>query len=158
MSKESLIASNKKAYHEYFIEEDLEVGIVLTGTEIKSIRSGKASLKESYIRIRNGELFLYGMHIAPYEQGNRYNVDAIRERKLLAHKKQIRSFSHKVDTDGMTIVPLKIYLDERGRAKLKIALAKGKKLYDKRASIKERDEKRKIGQIIKNKGRNYTER
>ncbi|MDR0886996.1 MAG: SsrA-binding protein SmpB [Clostridiales Family XIII bacterium] len=147
--KYRLIANNKKARHEYFIEDTLEVGIVLTGTEIKAIRDSKASLKESYIRVRDNQLVIYGMHIAPYDFGNRYNVDSMRERRLLAHKKEIARLDREVSATGMAIVPLKLYLDEKGLAKLSIAVARGKKLYDKRDTLKARDEKRNIDRLMK---------
>ncbi len=134
-----LVANNKKARHDYFIEETYEAGIVLTGTEIKSVRAGKVSIKESYAKIERGELFLYGMNISPYEQGNRFNVDPLRPRKLLLHKKEIMKLVGSLKLDGLTLVPLTMYLDENGRAKVEIALARGKKNYDKRESIARRD-------------------
>ena len=120
-----IVSQNKKAYHDYFIEDTYEAGIELKGTEIKSIRKGSANLKDSYIRIKNGEAFLEGMHIAPYEQGNIFNHDETRERKLLLHKSEIKKLSDKVKLKGYTIVPLSMYLS-KGRAKMEIALAKGK--------------------------------
>ena len=127
-----LVANNKKAYHDYFIEETYEAGIVLTGTEIKSIRAGKVSIKESYAKIENGEMIVYGMNISPYEQGNRFNVDPLRPRKLLLHKQEIRKLIGYTTLKGLTIVPLTVYINEDGRAKMEIAVARGKKLYDKR--------------------------
>ncbi len=141
-----LVANNKKARHDYFIEETYEAGIVLTGTEIKSVRAGKVSLKESYCRIRNGEMFIYGMNISPYEQGNIFNVDSRRDRKLLLHKQEIRKIGQSMTLDGLTIVPLDMYMNEDGRAKLTIAVARGKKLYDKRESIAKADAKRRMEQ------------
>ncbi|AMJ41961.1 SsrA-binding protein SmpB [Anaerotignum propionicum] len=136
-----LIAQNKKAYHDYFIEEVFQAGISLVGTEVKSLRAGKCSLKESFIRIENEEAFIYNMHISPYEQGNIFNKDPLRVRRLLLHKNQIRKISQESQIAGYTIVPLKVYLD-RSLVKIDIALAKGKKLYDKRETISKNDQKR----------------
>ena len=143
MSKEAmkLVANNKKAYHDYFIEEKFECGIVLHGTEVKSLRMGKCSIKESYIRVENGELFAYGMNISPYEMGNIFNKDPLRPKKLLVHKHEINRIDIGVSREGYTIVPLQVYFKD-GRAKLEIALAKGKKLYDKRADIAKKDARR----------------
>ena len=141
MAKEKgtkLIANNKKAFHDYFIEETFEAGIVLAGTEVKSLRTGKCSIKESFLRIENGEMLIYGMHISPYEKGNIFNKDPLRTRKLLLHKEEIRKLAGKVQEKGYALVPLKVYFKD-SRAKVEIALAKGKKLYDKRASIAEKD-------------------
>ena len=137
-----LVANNKKAYHDYFIEETYEAGIVLTGTEIKSVRQGKVSIKESYAKIEKGELILYGMNISPYEQGNRYNVDPLRPRKLLLHKQEIRKLIGYTTMKGLTLVPLRMYINEEGRAKVPIAVARGKKNYDKRDAIAKRDPQR----------------
>ena len=139
-----MLAVNKSARHDYFIEEVFEAGLVLTGTEIKSLRQGKTSLGESYARMIDGELFIIGMNIKPYEQGNRYNVDPMRPRKLLLHKKELSMMYQETKREGLTIVPLNIYLNDRGFAKMEIALAKGKKLYDKRDSIAERDAERRM--------------
>ncbi|WP_312046736.1 SsrA-binding protein SmpB [Anaerotignum sp.] len=136
-----LIAQNKKAYHDYFIEEVFQAGISLVGTEVKSLRAGKCSLKESFIRIENEEALIYNMHISPYEQGNIFNKDPLRVRRLLLHKDQIRKISQESKVAGYTIVPLKVYLD-RSLVKIDIALAKGKKLYDKRDTISKNDQKR----------------
>ena len=136
-----LIAQNKKAYHDYFIEEVFQAGISLVGTEVKSLRAGKCSLKESFIRIENVEAFIYNMHISPYEQGNIFNKDPLRVRRLLLHKNQIRKIAQESQVAGYTIVPLKLYLD-RSLVKLDIALAKGKKLYDKRDTIAKNDQRR----------------
>ena len=144
-----LIANNKKAYHDYFIEETYEAGIVLTGTEIKSVRQGKVSIKESYAKIENSEMILYGMNISPYEQGNRYNVESLRPRKLLLHKQEIRKLIGYTTMKGLTLVPLKMYINEEGRAKVEIAVARGKKNYDKREDIARRDAKRDIDRKIK---------
>lgn len=136
-----LVAQNKKAHFEYFLEELFEAGISLSGTEVKSLRQGKCSLKESFVRIDHGEAFLYNMHISPYEQGNIFNKDPLRTRKLLLHKSEIRRLIGKVKTDGYTIVPVKIYF-KGNYAKVQIALAKGKKLYDKRQDIAKKDQRR----------------
>ena len=136
-----LVANNKKAYHDYFIEEKYECGIELHGTEVKSLRLGKCSVKESFIRIEKGEVFVYGMHISPYEQGNIFNVDAMRPKKLLMHKYEINKLAAKVAEQGVTLIPLQVYFKD-GRAKVEIGLAKGKKLYDKRADIAKKDQLR----------------
>ena len=144
MAKEKgtkLIANNKKAYHDYFIEETFEAGIVLAGTEVKSLRLGKCSIKESFLRIEHGELFIYGMHISPYEKGNIFNKDPLRVRKLLLHKDEIRKLTGKIAEKGYTLIPLQVYFKD-SKVKVEISLAKGKKLYDKRASIAEKDRKR----------------
>ncbi|MBP3037945.1 SsrA-binding protein SmpB [Bacillaceae bacterium Marseille-Q3522] len=138
-----VIAQNKKAYHDYFIEETYEAGIVLQGTEIKSIRAGKVNLKDAYARIQGGEIFIIGMHISPYEQGNRYNHDPLRERKLLLHNKEIAKLTGETKEVGYSIVPLKMYL-KNGYAKLLVGLAKGKKNYDKRETLKRKEAKREI--------------
>ena len=139
---------NRKAKYNYQIFESLEAGIVLTGTEIKSIREGKANIKDSYARIKNDEIFLINMHISSYDNGNRFNHDETRERKLLLHKKEILKFKDKIKLEGYTIVPLKVYL-KNGRAKVLIGLAKGKKNYDKREDIKKRDIERNIRARLK---------
>ena len=144
-----LVANNKKAYHDYFIEETYEAGIVLTGTEIKSVRQGKVSIKESYAKIENSEMILYGMNISPYEQGNRYNVELLRPRKLLLHKQEIRKLIGYTTIKGLTLVPLKMYINEEGRAKVEIAVARGKKNYDKRDDIAKRDAKRDMDRKMK---------
>lgn len=150
MTKGKIISNNKKAWHEYFIEEEFEAGIVLAGTEVKSIRQGKVSIKEAYCSIKNGEAYINGMHISPFEQGNRYNLEPIRERKLLLHKKQIKKIWDEVQQAGYTIVPLNVKL-VNGLVKVDIALAKGKKLYDKRDTKKKKDDQRKIDRAIKYK-------
>ena len=149
--EKKLVAGNKKARHDYFIEEVYEVGIVLTGTEIKSVRQGKVSIKESYATIEKGEVFIYGMNISPYEQGNRFNVDSLRPRKLLLHKREIRKLIGYTTMKGLTLVPLSMYINEDGRAKLELAVARGKKLYDKRESTAKRDAQRKAEQAMKQK-------
>ena len=145
-----VIANNKKARHEYFIDEVYEAGIVLTGTEIKSIRNGKVSIKEAYAKIIDGEVLILGMNISPYEQGNRFNVDPLRPRKLLLHRREINKLIGKIKIGGGTLIPLRIYLNDRGRAKMEIAVARGKKLYDKRDSIAKRDTERKMQRAMKN--------
>lgn len=144
-----LVANNKKARHDYFIEEVYEAGIVLTGTEIKSVRAGKVSIKESYAKIENGEMIVYGMNISPYEQGNRFNVDPLRPRKLLLHKQEIRKLIGYTTLKGLTLVPLTVYINEDGRAKMEIAVARGKKLYDKRDDIAKRDAERRMAKAAK---------
>lgn len=143
MAKETqkLIANNKKAYHDYFIDETYEAGISLHGTEVKSMRMGKCSIKESFIRIENGEVFVYGMHVSPYEKGNIFNKDPLRIKKLLLHKYEINKLAGKVAEKGYTLVPLQVYFKE-GKVKVEIGLARGKKLYDKRADIAKKDMRR----------------
>lgn len=136
-----LIANNKKVYHDYFLEETYEAGISLHGTEVKSLRMGKGSIKESFIRIENGEVILYGMHISPYEKGNIFNKDPLRPKKLLLHKKEIQKLVGKMAVKGYTIVPVEVYF-KGSLVKVQIALAKGKKLYDKRNDIAKKDMKR----------------
>lgn len=136
-----LVANNKKAYHDFFIEEKYEAGLVLHGTEVKSLRQGKCSIKEAFIRIDNGEIFAYGMNISPYDHGNIFNRDPLRPKKLLMHKGEIMKLLGKIKEKGYTLVPLQVYFKD-GRAKIEIGLAKGKKLYDKRADIAKRDMKR----------------
>ncbi|MGE7906047.1 MULTISPECIES: SsrA-binding protein SmpB [Peribacillus] len=137
------LAQNKKAYHDFFIEQTFEAGIVLQGTEIKSIRAAKVNLKDSFAKIQNGELYLHNMHVSPYEQGNRYNHDPLRTRKLLLHKKEINKLIGETKETGYTIVPLKMYL-KNGFAKVLIGLGKGKKQYDKREDLKKKEAKRDI--------------
>lgn len=143
-----LVANNKKAYHDYFIEEKYEAGLVLHGTEVKSLRMGKCSIKEAFIRLENGEAFIYGMHISPYEKGNIFNKDPLRVKKLLLHKQQIRKLIGNSSEKGYTIVPLQVYFSD-GRAKLEIGLARGKKLYDKRQDIARKDQKREAEKELK---------
>jgi SsrA-binding protein len=136
------VCTNRKAYHDYHIEETFEAGLELKGTEVKSLREGKANLKDSYGKIKDGQLFVVNAHISPYFAGNIWNHEPKRERKLLMHKKEIYKLMGKVNERGYTLVPLSIYFNERNRAKIELALAKGKTLYDKRESIKRKDEKR----------------
>lgn len=136
-----MIANNKKAYHDYFILDTYEAGIVLHGTEVKSLRMGKCSIKESFIRIENGEVFIYGMHISPYEKGNIFNKDPLRVRKLLLHKSEINKLIGKTKEKGITIMPLRVYF-KGSLVKVEIGIAKGKKLYDKRQDIAKKDQQR----------------
>ncbi len=136
-----LVCNNKKAYHDYFVEEKFEAGIALAGTEVKSLRLGKCSIKESFIRITSGEVFVYGMHISPYEMGNIFNKDPLRPKKLLLHKSEILKLTQQTTEKGYTLIPLEVYFKD-GRAKLEFGLCKGKKLYDKREDIAKKDERR----------------
>jgi len=149
---EKLISNNKKAYHNYFIEEKFEAGMVLTGTEIKSLRMGNANLNDSFAIVRNGEAFLNNLHISPYDFGNRENHDPDRMRKLLLHKKEIAKLFSKIREQGYSVVPLRLYF-KNGLAKVEIGLAKGKKLYDKREVMKEKDQKRDMSQALKQRNR-----
>ncbi len=135
------VAENRKARHEYFIEDTYECGIALAGTEVKSIRAGKVNLKDSYAQVKNGEIFIIGMHISPYEQGNIFNRDPFRKRKLLLHKREILKLQSLSQADGYSLIPLQLYLKD-GLVKMELAVAKGKKLYDKRSDMAERDAKR----------------
>ena len=142
------IASNRKAFHDYFIEDKLEAGIKLTGTEVKSIRQGSVNLKDSFCAVKDGEMFLYGMHISPYEKGNIFNKDPRRTRKLLLHKKEILRLQAKVQQDGYALVPLSLYLSGP-RVKVELALARGKKLYDKREAAAQRDARREMDRVAR---------
>lgn len=146
------IAKNKLAYHEYFIEESLEAGIELVGTEVKSVRLGKVNLKDSWISIEKGEAFIKGMHISPYEQGNIFNKDPLRERKLLLHKREIDRLFGSVQREGFSLIPLSIYF-KGSKIKVQVALAKGKKLHDKRDSAAAKDAKRDIDRALKERNR-----
>lgn len=148
LGDERVVASNRKAYHDYFIDETYEAGIVLTGTEIKSVRAGRVSLREGYVRVENAEAWLVGVNISPYEQGARENPDPLRRRKLLLHKDEIKRLIGKVQEKGYTLVPLRVYIRDR-RAKVAIGLARGKKLYDKREVIAEREANREIARVTK---------
>lgn len=143
MGKETvkLIANNKKAYHDYFIDETYEAGISLAGTEVKSVRMGKCSVKEAFIKVEKGEVYVYGMHISPYEKGNIFNKDPLRVRKLLLHRSEINKIGGKIAEKGYTMVPLKVYL-KGSLVKMEIGLARGKKLYDKRQDIAKKDQRR----------------
>ena len=144
-----IMANNRKARHDFFIEDTYEAGIVLTGTEIKSIRQGKVNLKESYARVEDEEVILYGMNISPYDHGNIFNVDPLRPRKLLLHKREIRKLIGLTTQKGLTLIPLNLYLNRDGRAKIELAVARGKKLYDKRHDIAKRDADRKMQRAMK---------
>jgi SsrA-binding protein len=144
-----LIENNKKARHDYFFEEIVECGLVLTGTEIKSVRKGGISLRDSFAKVDNGEIFAYNVKISPYEQGNRYNTEPMRPKKLLLHKKELRKLEAMVTQKGLTLVPLQVYLNEKGRVKLELAVARGKKLYDKREDIAKRDVARDMERSMK---------
>ncbi|GAA0125423.1 MULTISPECIES: SsrA-binding protein SmpB [Clostridium] len=146
------LVENRKARHDYFVEEGMEAGIVLVGTEVKSIRAGKANIKESYAEIRNGEVFIVGMHISPYEQGNIFNVDPLREKKLLLHKEQIRRLIGLLQQEGHTLIPLALYLKD-GKVKVNLGVCKGKKSYDKRDSMLEKAHKREIDRQLKERSR-----
>ena len=145
---QKLIANNKKAFHDYFIEETYEAGVALHGTEVKSMRLGKCSIKESFIRIENGEVFVYGMHVSPYEKGNIFNKDPMRVKKLLMHKYEIHKLAGKIAEKGYTLVPLQVYFKD-GKVKVEIGLARGKKLYDKRESIAKKDQRREMEREFK---------
>ena len=145
-----LIANNKKAYHDFFIEDTFEAGISLHGTEVKSLRMGKCSIKEAFVRIENGEVFVYGMHISPYEKGNIFNKDPLRQRKLLMHRREIDKLLSKIKEKGFTLVPLQVYF-KGSLVKVEIGLARGKKLYDKRDDIAKKDAKREMERSFKAK-------
>lgn len=145
-----ILAKNNKAYHDYFIEDKMEAGIELFGTEVKSIRQGKLNLKDSFCIVKNGELFLMSMHISPYEKGNIFNRDPVRPRRLLMHKREILRLHAKVQQDGYALIPLTVYL-KQSKVKVQIGLAKGKKLYDKRDAAASRDAKREIERAVKSK-------
>ena len=138
---QKLIATNKKAYHDFFIDETYECGIALHGTEVKSMRMGKCSIKEAFVRIEDGEVFVYGMHVSPYEKGNIFNKDPLRVKKLLLHKYEINKLLGKIKEKGYTLVPLQVYFKD-GKVKVEIGLARGKKLYDKREAIAKKDQRR----------------
>ena len=146
------LAENRKARHDYFVEETIEAGIALVGTEVKSIRAGKCNLKDCYADVRNGEVFILNMHISPYEQGNIFNVDPLRERKLLLHKEQISRFNGLIAREGYTLIPLSLYLKE-GKVKVALGLCRGKKNYDKRDSMLEKAHKRDMERALKERNR-----
>ncbi len=147
---EKVISTNRKARHDFRIEETYEAGIVLTGTEVKSIRNARVNLKDSYAKVEGGELFLYNMHVSPYDPGNRYNHEPLRTRKLLMHKSEIGRLAGKVKEKGYALIPLKVYFRE-GLVKIELGLARGKKKYDKRRDIAERDQKREMEREFKEK-------
>ncbi len=146
------IAKNSKAFHDYFVEERYEAGVVLSGTEVKSIRQGGANLKDSFCQVKSGELWLYGVHISPYEKGNIFNKDPRRDRKLLMHRREILKLQMAVQKDGLTLVPLSLYF-KNAKVKVELGLCKGKKLYDKRAAAAERDSRREMDRAMKDRGR-----
>ena len=146
---QKLIANNKKAYHDFFIDETYECGIALHGTEVKSMRMGKCSIKEAFVRIEDGEVFVYGMHVSPYEKGNIFNKDPLRVKKLLLHKYEINKLLGKIKEKGYTLVPLQVYFKD-GKVKVEIGLARGKKLYDKRETAAKKDAARNIERSMKN--------
>lgn len=150
MDKEDIkvLATNRKARHEYFIENTIEAGIALKGTEVKSVRNGKCNIKDSFAMVENGEVYLYNMHISPYEQGNIYNQDPLRKRKLLLHKREIRRLDGYLKQKGYTLIPIRMYL-KKGLVKVELSIAKGKKLYDKRETIAKKEAERKIERQLK---------
>lgn len=155
MAKGKVITNNKKARHDYFIEETYEAGIALKGTEVKSIRLGRVNLKDGYAEVDGGEVYLHNVHISPYEKGNIYNVDPTRTRKLLMHKREIRKLIGYTTQQGYTLVPLKLYINDRGLVKIELAVAKGKKLYDKRQSIAKKDAERRIQKELRHRQKGY---
>jgi SsrA-binding protein len=146
-----VVASNRKAYHDYFIEEKIEAGLILRGTEVKSLRDGRVNLQDSYASVDDGEVYLHHCHISPYSHGNIMNHDPLRARKLLLHRKEINKLIGKTQQKGLTLIPLRIYFSKRGRAKIELALAKGKKQYDRRESIKAREAGREVERAIKSR-------
>ncbi len=154
--KIKIIVENRRARHEYFILETYEAGIALTGTEVKSLRAGKVNLRDSYGFVKDGEMYLEGAHISPYDHGNRYNPDPVRSRKLLMHKRQILKLFGQVKQEGLTLIPLKMYFT-RGKVKVDLALCKGKKLYDKRDSAAENDARREIERAYRGKDKGYND-
>jgi SsrA-binding protein len=145
---ERVFSTNRRAFHEYEIMESMEAGIALTGTEIKSVRAGKVNLRDSYARVQNGEVLLYNMHVSPYDQGNIWNHDPLRVRKLLLHRKEIGRLAEQSQAQGLTLVPLRMYA-RKGHAKVEIAVARGKRQYDKRVAIAEREAKRELDRVVK---------
>lgn len=153
MAERRLVATNRKARHDYHVEETYEAGLVLTGTEVKALREGRANLRDSFARVERGEVFLYNAHISPYSHGNRWNHQPTRTRKLLLHKDEIRRLAGKVQQQGLTLVPLELYFNERGVAKVLLALARGKKLWDKRRDIARREAEREAERAVKERVR-----
>jgi len=149
-----VVAENRKAFHDYYIEDRVEAGIILTGTEIKSIRNGRVNLKDSYARLDDGEVWVHQMHISPYEQGNRFNHDPLRPRKLLLHRSEINKLIGKIQQQGLTLIPIKIYL-KKGMAKVELAVGQGKKNYDKRQALAEREGKRDIERALRDRNKAY---
>lgn len=153
MSMQKLVANNKKARHDFFFEEIFEAGLVLTGTEIKSVRQGGVNLRDSFARVENGEVWVYNVYISPYEQGNRYNTEPLRPKKLLLNKQEIRKFLDATTQKGLTLIPVKLYINHKGLVKMEVAIARGKKLYDKREDIAKRDAGRDMDRLSKGKMR-----
>jgi SsrA-binding protein len=153
LGEDKTVSRNRRARHEYFILESMETGIVLSGTEIKSVRAGSVNLKDGFARVDDGELWLYNVHISPYEKGTYYNKDPLRPRKLLVHKSQLLRLNMKVREKGLTLIPLAMYLKEGKRAKIELAIAKGKQQHDKRDSIAERDAEREIARSVRERGK-----
>lgn len=152
MAENKALAANRKAYHDYHVDETYEAGVVLTGTEIKSVRAGSINLRDAYAQVRNGELWLMNVHIAPYEPASRQNVDPYRDRKLLMHRKEIMRLLGRVQEKGFTLIPLRVYL-KKNRVKVQVGLARGKKQYDKRDAISKRDAAREMERAVKTRGR-----
>ena len=152
-----VLAKNKRARHDYHVVDSVEAGIVLVGTEVKSVRLGKVQLVDSYVRVEDGELYMHGTHISPYEQGNRYNVEPRRRRKLLVHKSEIHRLHRQATEKGMTLVPLSVYL-RRGRVKVEVGICRGKKTFDKRHTLREKDAKRDVERELKRSGRKGDDR
>ena len=150
-NKSTPVAQNKKAYHDYFVLETYEAGIELFGTEVKSVREGKLNLKDSWCNVVNGEMLANGVHISPYEQGNRFNRDPLRPKRLLMHKKEIMRLMGEVKQQGLSLIPLSVYFNERGRAKMLVGLCKGKKIYDKREAVAAKDAQRNIERAVREK-------
>ena len=148
-SGRKIMAQNRKAFHDYFVEDKFEAGIALAGTEVKSIRKGTLNLKDSFCIIKDGQIFVHGMHISPYEQGNIFNKDPLRPRRLLMHRREITKLFNAVKQDGYSVIPLSVYFNERSKVKLELGLCKGKKLYDKRDAAAARDAKREIDRNMK---------
>ncbi len=146
-----IVAQNRKAYHDYFVEDKYEAGISLAGTEVKSIRQGTINLKDSFCIVKDGEIFVHGMHISPYEKGNIFNKDPLRPRRLLMHKREIRKLHNLIKQDGYAIIPLSVYFNEKSKVKLEIGVCKGKKLYDKRDAAAAKDAKREIDRTMKSR-------
>ena len=145
-----IVCTNKKAFHEYHIDQKIEAGLVLTGPEVKSLRAGRANIKDGYAQVKNGEIFLYNVHISPYSFAARTDNDPLRVRKLLLHKREIRKLIGKLKEKGVALIPLRIYFIGNGKAKVELGLARGKKLYDKRAALKEKQSKRELQRVMKN--------
>ena len=145
-----IVCKNKKAFHDYHIEKTMEAGMVLTGPEVKSLRAGRANIKDGYARLKDGELYLYNLHISPYAFATHSVTDPLRVRKLLLHKRELRKLIGKINEKGVALIPLKIYFVHNGKAKVEIGLARGKKLYDKRAALKEKQSKRELQRVMKN--------